>query len=162
LESRFRSAAGMDDVMRVLSDWYTRVDASQRAHYLSADKFRRFSYFLGVPTVILTLFVGTSVFATLQSKPSLSGQIVVGACSVLAAILAGLQTFFGYAERSEKHRMAGAKYGALGRELEVLRASPAAVDPKIIDRIREKIDALALESPINSKRIYELGLKQSS
>jgi len=145
----------------MIDDWYIRVDVSQRSHYLSAERYRRFAHWLGVPTAALSLFVGTAVFATLQTKPSITAQICVGACSVLAAILAGLQTFFGYAERAEKHRMAGAKYGALGRQLEVVR-SEGSIEAKTIDRIREKIDALALESPINTNAIYAAARRDAS
>ena len=78
---------------KVLDDWYARVDAAQRAHYISADRLKNRSYWLGVPAAILSLFVGTSVFAALQMKTSSSWQVFVGICSVSAAVLAGLQTF---------------------------------------------------------------------
>ncbi len=143
------------NALEVLNDWYTRIDLAQKAHNLSADRYYTRLRMLGIPTVVLSLFVGTSVFAALRSKPSPYWQIFVGFCSVLAAVLAGLQTFFGDAERSERHRMAGAKYGALGRELEILITSASPVEQKTIDRIREKIDSLAMESPINGKAIYE-------
>nr|MDQ5828128.1 SLATT domain-containing protein [Chloroflexota bacterium] len=104
----------------VLNIWYKRVSKTQRAHYLSAGHFGRRSYGLGIPVIALTTFVGTSLFATLQTGPEPWLQVLVGLASVLAAVLASLQTFLGYAERAEKHRVAGAKYGALGRELEAL------------------------------------------
>src|SRR6185369_2622736 len=102
---------------------YNRVSITQRAHYLSADHFGRRKYWLGIPAVVLSTLVGTAVFASLQKQPEFWLQIAIGLASVLAAVLAGLQTFLGYTERAEKHRIAGAKYGALGRELEILRAS---------------------------------------
>ena len=84
----------------------------------------------------------------------------MGLCSVLAALLAGLQTFLGYSERSEKHRMAGARYGALRREMDVLRTSPDLVDSNMLDSIRAKMDALALESPLVSNRIRDVVRKE--
>jgi len=152
----------MGTTMDVLNDWYTRVDASQKAHYSSSNTYRSFSLWIGVPTVVLSLFVGTSVFASLETKPSVELQAIVGSCSVIAAVLAGLQTFFGFAERSERHRLAAAKYGAIGRELEVLRCSSGPIDPKMIERLREKIDSLALESPVNAERIYSNALRSSA
>jgi hypothetical protein len=67
----------------------------------------RLNYLLGVPVVVLTTFVGTSVFATLQEDVNTSLRILVGAVSVFAAVLASLQTFLRYPERAEKHRIAG-------------------------------------------------------
>jgi hypothetical protein len=152
----------MGTIVDVLNNWYTRVDAAQKAHYSSSNTYRSFSLLLGVPTVILSLFVGTSVFASLQTKPSVTLQAIVGSCSVLAAVLAGLQTFFGFAERSERHRLAAAKYGAIGRELEILRSSSGSIDQKTIDRLREKIDSLGLESPVNADRIYRKATMSST
>jgi hypothetical protein len=144
----------MSTLQDVLSDWYQRVVVTQRAHYRSADHFSRKSYWLGIPAITLSTVVGTSVFATLQKQPGPKVQIAVGLASVLAAVLAGLQTFLGYSARAEKHRVAGAKYGALGRELEALRASDQQVSDSTISELRKKLDALALESPNNSIWIY--------
>jgi hypothetical protein len=143
----------MSTLKEVLDDWYTRVSITQRAHYLSADHFGRRKYWLGVPAVVLSTLVGTAVFASLQKQPELWLQISIGLASVLAAVLAGLQTFLGYTERAEKHRIAGAKYGALGRELEVLRASDQ-ISNETVEEIRNRLDVLALESPNNPLRIY--------
>jgi hypothetical protein len=143
----------MSTTTQVLDDWYQRVAATQRAHYLSADSLGRKKYWLGIPAVVLSTLVGTSVFATIQKQPSLTMQICVGLASVLAALLTSLQTFLGYSERAEKHRLAGAKFGALGRELEMLRAT-GNVSPEAIDSIRKRLDTLALESPNNAVAIY--------
>lgn len=143
----------MSTIKPVLDDWYNRVSITQRAHYLSAGHFERRKYWLGVPAIVLSTLVGTAVFASLQKQPELWLQISIGLASVLAAVLAGLQTFLGYTERAEKHRIAGAKYGALGRELEVLRASDQTSNETIED-IRKRLDVLALESPNNPLRIY--------
>jgi len=137
----------MSTMIEVLNDWYVRVDIAQKAHYKSANRLNNLSYWFGVPTIALTLFVGTSVFASLQARPSFCLQVTTGICSVLAAILAGLQTFFRYAERSEQHRVAAAKFGAIGRDLEVLRASENP-DLQSIELVKTKLNALAVESPI--------------
>ena len=92
----------------VLTDWYQRVTVTQRAHYGSADHFSRKSYWLGIPVIVLSTVVGTSVFAALQKQPGPGLQIALGLASVLAAVLASLQTFLGYSARAEKHRVAGA------------------------------------------------------
>ena len=139
---------------QVLDDWYQRVAVTQRAHYLSADYFGARKYWLGIPAVILSTLVGTSVFATVQKQPSLWLQISVGLASVAAALLASLQTFLGYAERAEKHRIAGAKYGALGRELEQLLSSGTAPSQEVISEMRKRLDDLAVESPNNPLPIY--------
>jgi hypothetical protein len=153
----------MSTLEEVLDDWYERVAVTQRAHYISAEHFARKSYWLGIPVIGSTTLVGTSVFATLQKQPQPWLQITVGLASVLAAILASLQTFLGYSQRAEKHRIAGAKYGALGRELEVLRASAESASNDVIANLRKRLDAMALESPNNPIWIYQrAALKQAT
>ena len=145
----------MEDVSDLIEEWYKRASVTQVAHYLSASHFGKRKYLLGVPAIILAAFAGTSVFATLDEQPDFYLQIAVGFASVAAAVLASLQTFMGYSERSEKHRLAGAKYGALGRQLETMRVQPEAVTSEELTRVREKLDALAIESPNNSLSIYK-------
>lgn len=139
---------------QVLDDWYQRVAITQRAHYLSADYYGTRKYWLGIPAVVLSTLVGTSVFATVTKRPELWLQITVGLASVAAALFASLQTFLGYSERAEKHRIAGAKYGALGRELEQLRALGTTPLQEAMSEVRKRLDDLAVESPSNTLRIY--------
>lgn len=138
----------------LLDEWYRRVAVTQQAHYLSADHFGARKYWLGVPAAALSTIVGTAVFATLQKQPEAWLQIVVGLASVVAAVLASLQTLLGYSERAEKHRIAGAKYGALGRELEQLRTSEEVLSPELVNDVRARLDDLAVESPNNPQAIY--------
>lgn len=144
----------MQSTKKVLDEWYLRVCVTQRAHYLSADHFSKRKYWLGIPAVVLATLVGTSVFATLSNKPEPWLQILLGLASVAAALLTSLQTFLGYSERAEKHRLAGAKYGALGRELEELLAAVTTLSTDQTKRVRERLDVLAMESPNNPQPFY--------
>lgn len=146
---------------QVLAEWYERVAITQRAHYLSADHFGGRKYWLGIPAVILSTLVGTSVFATVQKQPEFWLQITVGLASVTAAVLASLQTFLGYSERAEKHRLAGAKYGAMGRELEQLLAATSPPSQEVISEVRKRLDALAEESPNNPLPIFRRARESS-
>lgn len=144
----------MPNNQQILEEWYKRVSVTQLAHYRSASHFGRRNYWLGIPSVILATVVGTTVFATLAKTPDVLTQIAVGIASVTAAVLTSLQTFLGYSERSEKHRLAGAKYGALGREMEILRAKGDEVGSSDLEKIGECLKSLAIESPNNPETIY--------
>lgn len=130
----------------IATEWYHRAATVAHGHYRAALRFSKLNYWFGFPSVALATIVGTSVFATLQSKPEIWWQITVGMMSIAAAILSALQSFLGYSDKAEKHRAAGAKYNAVGRELELWLA----VDQESIEKletIRQRIDALAQESP---------------
>ena len=138
----------------VMNDWYTRVVHHSKGHYLAAGRFQSARYWLGVPAVVLSTFVGTAVFAAMEKDASQYVQWGAATASVLAAILAGLQTFLGYSERSEKHRIAGAKYGALGRQLEVMRSSSVDPSDESLQHFMDQLDALSLESPNVPRDLY--------
>ncbi|MFN2517260.1 MAG: hypothetical protein ABR556_13715, partial [Pyrinomonadaceae bacterium] len=59
------------------------------------------NYIVGVPAVIFSSVVGTTIFAGLE-KNSPKAPLVALA-SILAAVLAGLQTFLRLSERAAQH-----------------------------------------------------------
>jgi SMODS and SLOG-associating 2TM effector domain family 4 len=134
----------------LLVGWSARVGAVEAGHYMMADRLSRGNVRLGVPVVILSGLVGTSVFATLQEEIDYRARIVIGLISVLTAVLASLQTFLRYAERAEKHRVAAALYSSLRREMEELLVLPVEArgpSKESLDRLREQMDQLGKESP---------------
>lgn len=133
-------------------EWLERAERTQHGHYLAALYYSQRHYWMGVPVVLLTAAVGTSVFASLQSSPALWLQITVGLLSFLATLLAALQTFLSYGERAEKHRRAGARYGGLGRRLELLLAADSGWEE--LKEIQAELDSLAQESPNLPKVVH--------
>jgi hypothetical protein len=89
-----------------------------------ADRLTRSNLRLGIPVVILSTVIGTSVFATLEQQVSLPVRVAVGILSVATAAIASLQTFLRLGERSEKDRVAAALYSALRRDIEDALATP--------------------------------------
>lgn len=138
---------------QVALEWYKRVATVAHGHYRAALRFSRLNFWFGIPSVVLATIVGTAVFASLQQKPELWIQIVVGLMSIVAAIFAALQSFLGYGEKAEKHRVAGAKYNGIGRELELLLSQDQ--DWSALDSIRTRIDALAQDSPHIPESVHE-------
>jgi len=140
-------------VLRLLEDWGHRAEVAAALHYRIAARLSRFNVLLGVPVVIFSTFVGTAVFATLQKTGQVPFKILVGMVSVAAALLASLQTFLRFAERAEKHRVAGTHWAAIRREIsEMIALHPtypeSRGDPKTyLDHLRDRFDKLAAESP---------------
>lgn len=149
----------------LLERWLRRARESQFAHYEAADRLKRLNYWFGVPVVAITSIVGTSVFSSISSTGGLDDntRIAVGAISVMAAVLASLQTFLGFSERAERHRITGARYGIARRALEDLGARGAdGVSQDEMDQIRKEIDSLAVEAPNISKRVLERAMKKQA
>jgi hypothetical protein len=140
-------------VRGVLVEWRDRADAASKTHYAMANRLSRLNMILGIPVVVLTTLVGTSVFATLQEAVNTRMRIIAGFAIVLAAVLASLQTFLSSAERAEKNWTAAEMWSAIRREItEMLALHPAYTeardDPKqYLDGLRARMDEVAKESP---------------
>src|SRR4029077_3568366 len=101
----------------LLLDWHFRVTRAQFGHQLSADKTRWRHLALGIPVVISTTVVGTAAFAAINNSTSNFWKVAAGTVSILAAILAAVQTFLGYGERSDQHRSAATRYASTRRSI---------------------------------------------
>jgi hypothetical protein len=141
------------NVLDLLRDWESRAASSSEAHYALATRLSKSNIRFGVPVVALTTFVGTSVFATLQEHVNVGLRVVVGMLSVLAAVLASLQTFLRFGERAEKHRASAELWASIRREIdEMLALHPTYLasrgDPKqYLDELRRKMDEISQQSP---------------
>jgi hypothetical protein len=94
----------------------------------------------GLPAIIFSTIVGTSVFASLNNDniPQWA-KIAVGLISVVAAVLMALQTFLGFSERAEKHRTTAVRYGAVGRQIEQFLETGSSAQQStddLVDQIR--------------------------
>jgi hypothetical protein len=143
------------EVIELLRDWQARARRSSEEHYALATSLARSNIRFGIPVVALTTLVGTTVFASLQRSDVTTGfRIAVGMISVLAAVLASLQTFLRFGERAEKHRAAAERWASIRREIDTqlalsTRPNLAALGDSqpVLDRIRDRMDQTAQQSP---------------
>lgn len=164
----------------LITDWFRRVRENQFIHYACGNHFSRLNYWLGVPTIALTTMVGTAVFTSLDNQAIGNYKIIIGIISILASVLAALQTFLGYSQRAEKHRLTASGYAAIRRELELLKTSPIQDTGELtnkLESIKIHLDHLAesaqevpgkiWQKHINElkgkehKRIFHLPVKQN-
>lgn len=142
-----------EPVLSLLRDWQERAAVSQDAHYVIATRLGRYNLLFGIPVVVFATVVGTSVFATLQENVDAGWRIAIGIVSVLAAVLASLQTFLRFQERAEKHRAAAELWAAIRREIDqMLALHPEYLaersDPKqYLDQLRSRMGEVSSQSP---------------
>lgn len=129
---------------RVAVTWYRRASEVGHSHYRAALYYSKLNRWLGVPTILFTAIVGTSLFASIQAEQDLWIKIGTGLLSVAAAALGALQTFFASGNEAERRRAAGAAYNSVGRQLESLIAKE---EWNRLDEVRTRIDTLAHDSP---------------
>lgn len=140
--------------------WIRRARESQFAHYAQATRLRRAGTWLGIPVIVITAIVGTSVFSSIsEAATSDEAKIAIGLFSVLASVLSSLQTFMKLPEKAEQHRVFGAKYGGIRRKLEQIYASRESqtISPQLLENLNEELNSLAEEAPdVPSKAIKKI------
>ena len=155
-----------DSAEALLKDWRQRMAAASEAHYKLASGLRRNNLMLGVPVVIFSSCVGTSLFASVANPEAgipPAFKIAVGSISVVAAILAALQTFLRFGERAEKHVVAADWYTALRRDIEqvlALSAKERGTPKSCFDRIRKDMSKVGQQSPEIGDRLWKFMAKK--
>ena len=84
--------------------------------------------------------------------------MTIGALAIIAAILASLQSFLDLGARAERHRIAGAKYKAVIRQMEQMgigTLSAVGLETPIVTELRKNLDALEEEMPVVPPGIYD-------
>ncbi len=144
----------LESFRKLATDWYQRCTTVAVGHYKTAELFSRRNRLLAGWSAGLSALVGTAVFTTIQAQPDLWLKVLTGLMSVVAAVLAALGAGSQYQDRAERHRVAGAKYNAVGRCIEQLLASP---EPNIttLSQIRDRLDDLAAEMPHIPKSVHK-------
>lgn len=148
-------------VRKLAELYWSQARRKARAQYLASKSTQRMHNRLGVPVVVLTAVVGTSIFASISTSPALGWVIAAGLISLLAASLAALQTFFGFGVRAQQHRVAGAKYSSVMRDLDLFKVHislnriPAEDALAKLAEINARLDQIDEESPDVADRFYD-------
>jgi hypothetical protein len=136
----------------LLEDWHFRATRAQVGHQLQAEKTRWFHLGLGVPVVIFTTMVGTGAFAAINDTTTNSWKIAAGVVSILAAVLASVQTFLAFGERSDRHRVAATRYAGTRRSIELALTNH---DASAVPLIKGEMDRIGGASPQIGQRTWD-------
>lgn len=124
---------------------------------MAAKYYGRLNVWLGVPVVVITSVAGSTIFATSGDPATKPVQYAAGAISLLATVLASLQTFLAFGDRAEKHKNAATRYGELRTEIQVLLSTELDQTlelDKRIESIRQRWARVDREAPTLPQRIY--------
>ena len=91
-------------------------------HFEASGRGRQFHLWFGVPTVAISVVIGSAFFVQIQNDlPDFANWVGAG-LGLTAAMLSGIQTFFNFRKEYEAHRVTGNKFLHLARECERLIA----------------------------------------
>jgi len=106
---------------------------------------------IALPTIVLSTLVGflsgtsTSIF----SNP-MTASVGIGAVSLFTGVISTIGTFYGFAKRTEAHRIASIQYSKLGRFLSIeltLPKSERIVAKDVLKITKDSIERLLETSP---------------
>ena len=146
------------DVRDLLENWGNRTVVAIDAHYYCSRFYSKRHYWLGIPAILLSAIVGSSIFAMTQSQAKYDAAILLGLLSVVSAVLSSLQTFFRFSERAELHKATASKYSAVKREIELLLTNPSlnyADTERELNTLRHRLDDLSSSSPKIPEGVWE-------
>ena len=136
-----------DDVGSLLKVWHERARRAQTVHYDSATLCGRWTYVIGVPVIMLAMIGGSSQVANVSDE---FWRNAIAILTLLAAVLAALQTFLNLSERRERHREAAVRFGELKKEIEVLKRFLPKEEDKLqvaIEDLRTRYGEAVSQSP---------------
>src|SRR5262249_14050962 len=143
--------------LELLRGWLIHAHKGRDRHDTAARIYERSKYLIGIPALIVSTIVGTSVFSTLAAETKSPVPLWVGLLSVAAAVLSALQPFLDFPARAERHRGAGVKYKSVIRSLEHSLANLAggvAPTEEQIAQIQQRLDELEDSAPVIMPRIF--------
>ena len=111
-----------DQIESLLSAWADTAAVYKWLHDKSHRKYKRKNKFLSIPTMILSLITGSLGIGLQGYVPAQYmsiGQGALGGMGIFIGILQGLQTQFGWAQRSEKHASSSLGWGKLHRNIQI-------------------------------------------
>jgi hypothetical protein len=132
-----RSCRAMDEETpmspdELLQAWREQAALALYSYTRAGSRCRAWDTRLGGLIAVLMAVIGTSVFATLETKDvSLAPKIIVGLISVAAAVVAGIQTLATLSKRAFKYERAARTYGAIRREIEEIRCFWSTAPPSL-------------------------------
>lgn len=154
----------IDDLVQTARRYWRSAGRKQLAHYIAAEHLAARNRLIGIPSVIFSTIVATSVFSTLTKEVDPWIKILTALIAVMAAVSSALMTFFAFGDRAEKHRVTGARFGKVRGQIDVLQLKCAAAgfasrDEALaeLQKVGDELGALEADSPTLSARHYAVG-----
>lgn len=104
------------EIQELIDDWKQRVNDHQKANYALAIKHNKYHYWIGMPAILFAAVAGATLLVEVV-EPRM--RIAVGIVGIIAAILAGIQTFYSHAKKAEHHRFVASQLVHVRREVEI-------------------------------------------
>lgn len=157
----------MEYALKKADEYKNSASKFRLGHYIAAESAARKNKVLGIPSVIISAVVATSVFSTMSDNVDIIWRIATGVTALCAAVLVSLQTFLNYGDLAERHHKAASRYYNVARRLDMFYlnfhdkddgSKETAIEE--LREITETLAALSSDSPSIAEKIYTQAVKQ--
>jgi hypothetical protein len=158
----------MNDILAKAKTYQKTYHDVGRAHYIAANYYAALNRLFGVPVIVITAMVGTTIFATLNESPDPKWKIAAGLFSLIGTVLASLQTSLGFANTAQKHKFAGENYRAIQRRFETFQLKFAEAGRELrtsaiteYERLTQELDEIPKKCPTVPDWCYEKAKREA-
>ena len=138
-------------IERILAEEGERALCFSWLHTQSEKVYSRYNNYITLPTIVLSTIAGTaSIGSQALFGENLASSFIIGGLSLSVGILNTVSTHFGWAKRTEAHRLASASYSKIHRFILVELSLPRKERMSAYDMLkvmREQLDRLQETSP---------------
>ncbi|NRA39032.1 MAG: SLATT domain-containing protein [Planctomycetes bacterium] len=159
----------MDDVLEKAEEYKTNAGRLRLGHYIAAEKASRMNKALGIPSVVVSAIVATSIFSTMSEDVDIMWRISTGIIALVAAVLVSLQTFLNYDDLAERHHKSAARYYNVARRLDIFYLHYHDKDDSLKDtaitelrEITETLAELSSDSPSLTEKVFAAAVHRKS
>lgn len=150
--TEFRDIQWNSQLERILSEEGERALCFSWLHNQAHKRYTGLNIYITLPTIVMSTLAGTASIGSqtlFQNNIDMSSY-VVGAISITVGVLNTVSSFFGWAKRSEGHRISAMTYSKIHRfiliELSLPRRERMAAKD-MLKNVRDQLDRLEETSP---------------
>lgn len=158
----------MTDLMEIAIRARNKARFAGTAHHMAAERASKKNIWLGVPAVIFSAVVASSIFSSInETAPSTVWQIATGFVALAAAVVSALQTFFRFDEKSQMHQAAASGLLSMRRKLSVFLVRYGDRDSSSkeealqqLEPMLEELESLGRTAPAIPNALYHRAKKE--
>jgi hypothetical protein len=136
---------------KIISNEGERALCYSWLHNHAQKRYAKLDTYIALPVIVLSTLAGTGSIASESLFPGFpQAGIVIGGVSLGVGILNTISNYFGWAKRSEAHKIAGSTYSKIYRFIMIELSLPRGerVNPKdLMKMVREDMNRLQETSP---------------
>jgi|SRR5215211_762435 len=139
-----------EGLLNLLQEWRGFAEWACNIHNSRQSRYAYLNFILGIPIAVLSISVGGGTIALFEESLGTTFRVLTAVFSLVAAVLAALQTFVKPSEKSKERQIAATVYLDLVRDMDQCLADPPDSVKELDQQVSEfndRLDKLQRDSP---------------